>query len=40
MGGLQDRARQQIINRLSRYLAVRWDASLDRVLLHDWRRLG
>jgi hypothetical protein len=32
--------RQQIINQLGRYLAVRSDASIDRLLLHDWRRLG
>jgi hypothetical protein len=36
----QDRVRQQIINQLGCYLAVRSDASLDRLLLHDWRRLG
>jgi uncharacterized protein (DUF58 family) len=36
----RDRLRRQIINQLGRYLAVRSDASLDRLLLHDWRRLG
>jgi len=36
----QDRVRQQIISQLGRYLPVRSDASLDRLLLHDWRRLG
>ena len=36
----QDRLRQQITNQLGRYLPVRSDTSLDRLLLHDWRRLG
>jgi len=36
----QERVRQQIISQFGRYLAVRSDASLDRLLLHDWRRLG
>jgi uncharacterized protein (DUF58 family) len=36
----QDRLRAQITSRLGRYLLVRSDASLSRLLLHDWRRLG
>jgi uncharacterized protein (DUF58 family) len=36
----QERLRQQITNQFGRYLPVRSDASLDRLLLHDWRRLG
>jgi uncharacterized protein (DUF58 family) len=36
----QDRLRQQITNHLGRYLPVRSDMRLDRLLLHDWRRLG
>jgi hypothetical protein len=36
----QERVRLEIINKFGRYLAVRSDASLDRLLLHDWRRLG
>jgi hypothetical protein len=36
----QDRVRQEITNQLGRYLPVRSDASLDHLLLHDWRRLG
>ena len=36
----QERLRQCITNQLGRYLPVRSDASLDRLLLHDWRRLG
>ncbi len=36
----QERLRQRITNYLGRYLPVRSDASLDRLLLHDWRRLG
>jgi uncharacterized protein (DUF58 family) len=36
----QDRLRQQITNHLGRYLPVRSDTSLDRLLLHDWRRQG
>ena len=36
----QDRLRQQIRRHLGRYLLVRSDAGLDRLLLQDWRRLG
>jgi len=36
----QERLRRQITNQFGRYLQVRSDASLDRLLLHDWRRLG
>ncbi len=36
----QDQLRRKITGRLDRYLPVRSDASLDRVLLHDWRQLG
>jgi uncharacterized protein (DUF58 family) len=36
----QERLRQQITNHLGRYLPVRSDSRLDRLLLHDWRRLG
>jgi uncharacterized protein (DUF58 family) len=36
----QERVRREIINQFGRYLAVRSDANLDRLLLHDWRRLG
>jgi len=36
----QDRLRREITNHLGRYLPVRSDASLDRLLLHDWRRMG
>lgn len=36
----QDRLRQQIRRHLGRYLVVRSDASLDRLLLQDWRRMG
>ncbi|HMA74012.1 MAG TPA: DUF58 domain-containing protein [Xanthobacteraceae bacterium] len=36
----QERLRQQITNQLGRYLPVRSDMGLDRLLLHDWRRLG
>jgi len=36
----QERLRQQITNQLGRYLPVRSDTSLNRLLLHDWRRLG
>jgi len=36
----QDRLRQQVTDHLGRYLPVRSDTSLDRLLLHDWRRLG
>ena len=36
----QERLRQFITNQLGRYLPVRSDTSLDRLLLHDWRRLG
>jgi hypothetical protein len=32
--------RQQVISRAGRYLLVRSDAGLNRLLLHDWRRLG
>ena len=38
--GWQDRVRQQITRHLGRYLIMRSDTSLDRVLLGDWRRLG
>jgi uncharacterized protein (DUF58 family) len=36
----QQRLRQHITSCLGRYLPVRSDANLDRLLLHDWRRLG
>ena len=36
----QDRLRGQITSRFGRYLLVRSDASLSRLLLYDWRRLG
>ena len=36
----QERLQQLITNQLGRYLPVRSDASLDSLLLHDWRRLG
>ncbi len=36
----QERLRQQITNQLGRYLPVCSDMSLERLLLHDWRRLG
>jgi uncharacterized protein (DUF58 family) len=36
----QDRLRQRIRHHLGRYLMVRTDANLDRLLLQDWRRLG
>jgi uncharacterized protein (DUF58 family) len=36
----RDHLRQQITNHLGRYLPVRSDSRLDRLLLHDWRRLG
>jgi uncharacterized protein (DUF58 family) len=36
----QGRLRREITKHLGRYLPVRSDAGLDRVLLHDWRRLG
>ena len=36
----QDRLRQQIRRHLGRYLVVRSDTSLERLLLQDWRRLG
>jgi uncharacterized protein (DUF58 family) len=36
----QDRLRQRIRHHLGRYLMVRTDTSLDRLLLQDWRRLG
>jgi hypothetical protein len=36
----QDSLRQRIRHHLGRYLMVRTDASLDRLLLQDWRRLG
>ena len=36
----QDRLRQQIRRHLGRYLVVRSDTSLDRLLLQDWRRMG
>ena len=36
----QDRLREQIRRHLGRYLVARSDASLDRLLLQDWRRLG
>lgn len=36
----QERLRQRIRHHLGRYLMVRTDASLDRLLLQDWRRAG
>ena len=36
----QDRLRQGIRRLLGRYLMVRTDTNLDRLLLQDWRRLG
>jgi uncharacterized protein (DUF58 family) len=36
----QDRLRQTIAQHLGRYLIVRSDTNLDRLLLQDWRRLG
>jgi hypothetical protein len=36
----QDRLRRHISHHLGRYLLVRSDTSLDRLLLQDWRRLG
>jgi hypothetical protein len=36
----QGRLRQQVISRAGRYLLVRSDAGLNRLQLHDWRRLG
>ena len=36
----QDRLRRQVRRHLGRYLVVRSDASLERLLLQDWRRLG
>jgi uncharacterized protein (DUF58 family) len=36
----QDQLRRKITGRRDRYLPVRSDASLDRVLLHDWRQSG
>jgi uncharacterized protein (DUF58 family) len=36
----QERLRQEITNQHGRYLPVRSDMSLDRLLLHDWRKLG
>lgn len=36
----QDRLQREITRRLGRYLPVRSDASLERVLLHDWRQMG
>ena len=36
----QDRVRQRIRHHLGRYLMVRTDTSLTRLLLQDWRRLG
>ncbi len=32
--------RRQIVGRAGRYLVVRSDSNLSRVLLHEWRRLG
>jgi hypothetical protein len=32
--------RQRIGHHLGRYFMVRTDASLDKLLLQDWRRLG
>jgi hypothetical protein len=36
----QDRLRQVITSQQGRYLQVRSDCNLDRLLLHDWRKLG
>jgi uncharacterized protein (DUF58 family) len=36
----QNRLQREMTRRLGRYLPVRSDASLERVLLHDWRQLG
>jgi uncharacterized protein (DUF58 family) len=36
----RDRLRQEVTYHLGRYLPVRTDANLDRLLLHDWRRMG
>lgn len=36
----QERLRQQVTNQLGRYLPVRSYMSLERLLLHDWRRQG
>jgi uncharacterized protein (DUF58 family) len=36
----QDRLRAQIAEGLGRYLPVRSDADLERLLIHDWRQLG
>jgi uncharacterized protein (DUF58 family) len=36
----QNRLRREITRHLGRYLPVRSDASLDHVLLNDWRQLG
>jgi uncharacterized protein (DUF58 family) len=36
----QGELRRQVVGRAGRYLVVRSDSNLSRVLLHDWRRLG
>jgi hypothetical protein len=36
----QERLRQQITKQQGRYLLVRSDARLERLLLHDWRLAG
>jgi uncharacterized protein (DUF58 family) len=36
----QGRLRQRVVGRAGRYLVVRSDSNLSRVMLHDWRRLG
>jgi uncharacterized protein (DUF58 family) len=36
----QGELRRQIVGRAGRYLVVRSDSNLSRLLLHDWRRLG
>ena len=39
-GAWQERLRKRIGRHLGRYFMVRTDASLDKLLLQDWRRLG
>jgi hypothetical protein len=36
----QDRLRARITAGLGRYLPVRSDVSLERLLIHDWRQQG
>jgi hypothetical protein len=36
----QERLRQQITKYHGRYLLIRSDTSVERLLLHDWRKLG